>query len=611
MYNTTLRIQKRKKRRLLLVGIFLGLLAAAGGILYRLPISLQDISRIIQLAAGKFSHSPADIVSAGTVLRGTIYDRNFKELAVSYELFSLFVHPAKIYDHGLVANQLATIAGVETSQILQQLKVSKRVVELADDLDADQVGAINALQIEGVYCTGSPKRFYPENTAAAHVLGYTSDSLGLAGIERKYDLLLQPGAYQPADVAGIDFIGSSILGEQGTDLVLTLDVELQKKVDHQLQHLLDAQGTAFGMALLMNPVSGHVLALSSQPSFNPNYFWQAKESNRWNRLYKPVLDLDLVRPLLIGAAAMVHEGKINNPLLPRTIAAPDFGIDAKEYEQFVGKSRFLQPVEEVLPSEVGGKAAVVYPAAIQGVSIMQMGAGLASLFNGGWRLEPGFLDSIIDLKSDQRFLPQEQLSDRTRILDPAMGVLVRRVLSAQFFSAKKRLGLHLMNKSTRVVSDGALSRYMQQQVFIGMAPDDKPTMLLLVVVERENLAPLAKKEKDGLLASVGKDLLTDCYAHDDGETVAVHPQKKNQDNFARFLISRRLEYRTLPVDNMDSLNEMPQVTGLSLRKGLQRLNNHNLKITIKGSGRIVAQVPKPGERMEEMQTCQLTLESEI
>jgi len=285
------------------------LLAVAGGVLYRLPVSLQDISRIIQLAAGKFSPSPADSASAGDVLRGTIYDRNFKELSVSYQLFSLYVHPAKINNHSEVAEKLAKIIGVAKGAVETQFKQSRRVVELADDLDGDQVKAIEDLQLEGIYCTSSEKRFYPEHTAAPHVLGYTVDGVGLTGVERKYDILLQPGEYQPVDAPDLDFRGNAVVGQERTDLILTLDIELQKAIDKQLSRLLREQGAAVGMGLLMEPASGRILAFSNQPSYDPNYFWKSAGVTRKNTLYSSRFDLDLLRPLLVRAAARMQDGE--------------------------------------------------------------------------------------------------------------------------------------------------------------------------------------------------------------------------------------------------------------------------------------------------------------
>ena len=62
------------------------------------------------------------------------------------------------------------------------------------------------------------------------------------------------------------------------------------------------------MGLLIEPGSGRILALMNQPSFNPNYFWKASETNRVNRIYNHLLDKKLVRPILARAAAIEREG---------------------------------------------------------------------------------------------------------------------------------------------------------------------------------------------------------------------------------------------------------------------------------------------------------------
>ena len=610
MYNIAVRKQKRRKRRLFASGVIMVLLAVAGGVLYRLPVSLQDISRIIQLAAGKFSLSPADSMSAGDVLRGTIYDRNFNELSVSYQLFSLYVHPAKINNHSDAAEKLADIIGVEKSAVEAQFKQSRRVVELADDLDGDQVKAIENLQLEGIYCTSSEKRFYPEHTAAPHVLGYTVDGVGLSGVERKYDILLQPGEYQPADVPDVDFKGNTVVGKKRTDLILTLDIELQKAIDQQLNRLLREQGAALGMGLLMEPASGRILAFSSQPSFDPNYFWKSEGVARKNTLYSPRFDLNLVRPLLVRAAARIQDGDQFAPLLPKTLAAPDFGLSAEEYADVLNRIKFLQPVLQNLPSDVplndglsGGEK--------ESVSIMQLGVGLASLINGGWRITPTFVDSVYDQQHGQRFSLKKEAITRIHVVNPAMGVAVRREILTHFNGPQKEKLLAFSGKSKRIVPDGTITRYVQQQLFVGMIPREKPTMLLLMALERNTLDPVPKGGKIGSLSSVGKTLLTDLYAEAQQEQVAEYPTSGNRDNFARFLISRRVEYTRLPGNVGVNKADMPELVGMSLRKGLQQLNQYKLRITIKGSGRIVSQSPRAGERLGDVERCLLTLESAI
>ena len=62
---------------------------------------------------------------------------------------------------------------------------------LAKDLDENQANQINALNLPGIGCKASEMRFYPGHTAASHVLGFMGDGVGLAGVEGKYDTVLQ------------------------------------------------------------------------------------------------------------------------------------------------------------------------------------------------------------------------------------------------------------------------------------------------------------------------------------------------------------------------------------------------------------------------------------
>jgi cell division protein FtsI (penicillin-binding protein 3) len=611
MYNTTLKLQKRRKHRFYAAGVLLILLAAAGGVLYRLPVPLQDISRIIQLAAGKFSLSPADDMSAGDVLRGTIYDRNFKELAVSYQLFSLYVHPAKIANYSEIAASLSEITAIPKQTIEARLKETKRVIELTDDLDAAQVKAIEQLQLDGVRCKSTEARFYPEHTAAAHVIGYTGGGVGLSGAERRYDLMLQPGEYKAADVPEVDFKENTVLGRQGTDLILTLDMELQKNVDAHLQRLLRDQDASTGVALLLDPVSGRVLALSSRPSFNPNYFWQAGNSTRQNRVYSKIFDIDLIRSLLVRAAARINTGRQTTPLLPVTIAAKDFGLTRKTYTEAVDTFCLLQPVPENLSPHGNQQEGLPVKVGEERLSVMQLGIGIASLMNGGRRLSPLFLDSIYDVGNKHRFSLRREATASTHILSPAMGVLVRQELSSYLASLSKDKTLSYAGKSARVIFGEKMSRYVQQQLFVGMIPRKKPEMLLVMAIEQDHIGPVRKRKKRNSMYGEGKSLLADLYNTARREQLAEHPTKKNDKNLAQFLISRRLDYTPSPVQRTGDAMAMPRLIGMSLRKGLQQLNRQNLRITVKGSGRIVAQSPDAGERLDNVKSCRLTLESEI
>ena len=289
---------------------------------------------MVQSAVGKISSLSAGRSPAEAVLRGTIYDRKFNELAVSYRLFSVSVEPGEVINLQKTAEALAPFIGRKAEVIQQRLRDLSGTVELADDLDEEQAAQIEALGIKGVSCKATEVRFYPGHTAASHVLGFMGDGVGLAGVEGKYDAVLQAGPFRSNNIPDIDFKGQASLGAGAADLILSLDLDLQRQLESRFRQYLASHDAAKGMGLLIEPGSGRILALVNQPSFNPNYFWKAKETSRVNRMYNHVLDKSLIRPILARAAAIEREGLSGPGLLPETVAAPDYGFTSDKLAAF-------------------------------------------------------------------------------------------------------------------------------------------------------------------------------------------------------------------------------------------------------------------------------------
>ncbi|NOQ45620.1 MAG: PASTA domain-containing protein, partial [Desulfobulbaceae bacterium] len=155
-----------------------------------------------------------------------------------------------------------------------------------------------------------------------------------------------------------------------------------------------------------------------------------------------------------------------------------------------------------------------------------------------------------------------------------------------------------------------------QEVLVAAVPRNIPKVLLLMAVDYGTLYPLPpdaykgkKRQQD--LASLGRRMLPVLTSYSSSDRVAEHPGVTSEDNYRRFLISRRLELPEQKKRYARVDTTMPEVTGLSLRKGLQLISPYHLKVSIKGSGRIVAQNPAPGEPVTESGVCELTLGSRI
>jgi cell division protein FtsI (penicillin-binding protein 3) len=603
----TLRSKKNKRRWFYPFLLLVILLTAAGTVLYRCPPSLQDIGRIIQSAVGKISTFSAGPSPAEPVLRGAVYDRKLNELAVSYRLFSLLVNPLEMNDRRKAAEALAPVIGSKAESIETRLKNAQYSMILADDLDEKQAAQVEALQLRGVSCKEGAMRFYPGHTAASHVLGFMGDGVGLAGVEGKYDTLLQGAGFRKNNIPDIDFQGQESLGAAGTDLVLTLDIDLQKQLENRFREYLATQGAEKGMGLLIEPSSGRILALVNQPSFNPNYFWKANESNRVNRIYNHVLDKELIRPILARAAAIEREGLDGPGLLPETVAAPRYGFTSEKLDGF---EKQIQLYGSVFGNWESGPGAPESPDAQPVVTGVQVGVTLASLVNGGWRITPYVVDSIFDHATAKRYFRSNEATEKSHVLDPALGVKIRRELFTNWLQEQENVVVFTA-EHRQVQKEKMYSRYSMQELFVGLAPAKQPKFLLLMAVEQDRLYP-AQSEKNSdkiALAAMGKNLLAVFVKASPAEALPEKPPEPSKENRRQFFISKKLNFRDAPGKASEPVPRMPPLRGMSLRKGLQQIDKYKMKVRVNGSGRIIAQYPLTGTPLTGADECILTLDS--
>ena len=596
---------RRTRKHWILPVIIVILLTAAGTVLYRFPPSLQDIGRIIQSAVGKIPKQSAGQLPADSVLRGTIYDQRFNELAVSYRLFALALNPAELINLQEAAQMLAPIVGKKPEIIVELVKDAQSPVELADNLEEMQAAQIEGAGLKGVSCRPTEARFYPGHTAASHVLGFMGDGVGLTGVEGKYDTVLSPGIFRKNNIPDIDFQGQESLGLSTTDLILTLDLDLQKRLETRFREYLAVHGSEKGMGLVIEPGSGRILALVNQPSFNPNYFWKAKETSRQNRIYNHVLDKELIRPILARAAAIEREGIESPGFLPETVSAPDYGFNTEQLARFQEQIQLFGSVfgnwESGPTVEQGDKVSVV--------TGVQVGVTLASLVNGGWRITPYVVDSIYDHGTTKRYFRSGEATEKSHVLDPALGVKIRRELFQPWLAEQENL-VSFTAERLEMHREKQWSRYSMQELFAGMAPARQPKYLLLMAVERDHLQPMksdSSKDK-GALERMGREMLAAFQKEEHLASSAEKPPVKSKDNRSQFFLSKRLNFHAAPGRVSEPVAAMPSLKGMSLRKGLQRLNQYNLEIRVKGSGKIIAQYPIPGAPLTGVKECMLTLE---
>ncbi len=617
MVKTGISPHKSSPRKLILRVVALVFLVAGSSFLFYSysNLFLRVGGKVTQFVSEMFI-GPADIISAEPVLRGTVYDRTFKEMAVSYRLFSLYSHPREIDKKEGAVGKLSEVLDEPEEAIAAYLKNSFGVVELADDLDEEQVESITNANLSGIYCKEKEVRFYPSHATASHILGFVDHGVGLAGIEGSFDTVLQPGEFKRESAPIIDFKEHEVLGKGAADLILTLDLELQKQFKQELQKYLLENDIKRGLGFVIEPFSGNVLAAVSNPSFDPNYFWQVNEQKRKDLLYRHLFSQQLVKKVIAKAAAVSREG-LSASLLPPTVAAPYYGISDEVFTSFEEQIKLKYPVSnnvQLLPyneERTAGEERLSEEGQ-DSLTGAQIGVALASLVNGGWRIAPNFITGLFDHHTQQRFVRDNDRVEKQHVLDPAFGVVVRRELLKKYRYKSKNKNEQFVDFTSSydvLKNKSGFSEHIMQELYMGFAPAGRPKYLIVIAIERDNIFPSLKGKKRSL-RTVGHNVLKKVLSLTE-QIGGKYPETKSEENYQRFLIGKRLDYKEAVEVVAENEIVMPEVKGLSLRKGLQQLNLHQVAIRVNGTGIIVAQTPSPGEPLQDIDECVLTLESEI
>jgi cell division protein FtsI/penicillin-binding protein 2 len=202
------------------------------------------------------------LIQSEEVRRGWIYDRNGFVLAADEPRY-MILYDRNGGDADRAARDLTPIIGLTPEKFREAIGAGLVQTRLARDLPSDAGKRVRTLEIAGVTAQAYWKRTYPENTLAAHLLGFVNENrTGYYGLEGQYDGLLN-GTALKSDVPGV---------RPGADLVLTLDRTAQAITEEELARGLQDTGATSGSIIVMNPRNGEILAMASAPSFNPNQY---------------------------------------------------------------------------------------------------------------------------------------------------------------------------------------------------------------------------------------------------------------------------------------------------------------------------------------------------
>ena len=291
-------MNKSQKQRLYLVATFMGLFA------------LVLIARLVQFQVIEQEVTADHAISEYQVIdwpdRGIIYDRHGAVLAANGADYQIGATPNMVTDPQELATSLAPILQEQRYQLLAKLQANRPYVSVAGRVSPEIAESIrklpyrNGLQIEPL-----PRRFYPQDTLMSHTLGYVNfEGHGRSGIEGYYDReLAGEAASQWVRLSPLE-VQQDVNAREGADLTLTIDRTVQYTVERHLREAIQLYGCTSGEIIVIDPKTGEILALASEPGFDPYVFFDVDPDAILNPIVSKQFEPGSVMKLITMAAAM-------------------------------------------------------------------------------------------------------------------------------------------------------------------------------------------------------------------------------------------------------------------------------------------------------------------
>lgn len=273
--------------------------------------------------------------------RGLITDRNGEPLAISTPVTAIIANPQQIRDHDL--DRLSKAMKTSSVQLRARLKRyrNKSFMYLARQLPTEQAATILDLGIPGVSGRREYKRFYPAGEVTAQLVGFTDiNDSGQEGMELAYDTWLtgESGSKKVVkDRAGRVINDISLIkpARSGENLRLSIDLRVQYAAYRALKAAVQKHHAKSGSVVVLDVITGEVLAMVNQPSFNPNDRSHLKSDSTRNRAMTDIMEPgSTVKPFTILAA--LESGKFSAD----SVISTSPGYLKVDYKTFLDPSNY-------------------------------------------------------------------------------------------------------------------------------------------------------------------------------------------------------------------------------------------------------------------------------
>jgi len=594
-----------------------------------------------------------------SIRRGRIFDRNGKQLAISLPVPSLYADPGVIDNPAEVAKVLAPIINVSGKDLEANLRKSRRFVWLKRRMSFETLKKVVALDLPGIYHIEESKRFYPNGELASQVLGAVGyDSQALAGIEMAYSDVLtskKRSVYYKRDARGKLYAKPVAYGEQLDigEIYLTIDKKIQFITENALRRAVEKTNAKDGMAVVMDPNTGDVLAMASAPVFDPNRYSKYPIETWRNRPVTDTFEPGSTFKVLVVASAL-NDGivtaetiydcqwgairigkdtlKDHHPygeLSVQDIIKKSSNIGALKIAFDLGKEKLYDSLklfgigtkaEMKFPGEAGGilrnyktwqpveHATVAFGQGLTATPL-QMAAAFSAAVNGGIYYRPHIVARIVDHDGDVNVVEPEEVARPIRPdVSETIRYMLKRVVEeeggtganarSEFYTIGGKTGT--AQKVVRGARGYAKDKFFAS--FVGVAPVEDPKIVVFVGIDEPKgayyggtvAAPVVKEIVEQSLNVMGVPSTHSpivIAAQEVPEMLVMAPE----------LAEETIEER--PVVNFEKVGDqeyaMPDLSGHTLREILVATQDIGIDVETEGSGIAILQNPEPGTPLEQ------------
>ncbi|MBB3109051.1 penicillin-binding protein 2B [Paenibacillus phyllosphaerae] len=603
-------------------------------------------------------------------VRGTITDRDGNILAMDVAAYTVAVNPKVIHELGLediIVSKLHNVLGKSETELRKLVTAKKsdgtyyqqrevrpegwkidtalydRLIRFREEL-REQAGSNDV----GLSFIEDTKRFYPKQTMAAQILGYTNrDGAAVGGLESYLNKELSGEAGKityERDGNGVILENGTVEfkpSRDGSNVQLTIDTEIQHYVEEAIQEVYEQYQPKSITAIAADPQTMEILGMANLPSYNPNEYWDSSAAGFYNHViqsqYEPGSTFKIVT-----LAAAVQEGLFNPNATYKSgsirvadstlrdikregwgeityleglkrssnVAFVKLGYEmlkADKLVQYIENFGFGVKTGIELPGEINGRIAIrknyateVATAAFgQGrvsVTPIQQVAAVAAVANGGKLLQPHIIKEIDDPVTSKKTVTQPKVVRQVISAETSKKTseYLEQVVADQEIGTGKKAyipGYRVAGKTGTAQKVGSNGEYSDDKYvvsFIGFAPVGNPKIIVYVVVDEPN----------------------DKYAG--GGSVAAPVFKKIVEQSLKHMgVSPALPegQKTTAAEQKEVTIKVPDMKDNQVANAKQKLVSRSLSVEVLGTGKTVKQqIPAAGTQVSPTQKIYLLTE---